>query len=337
MLDLSIGELAHAIEGDLCLGTMPPLGGACEPAGRIVTDPHDLRPGDIFWELDDPQGARNLRAEEAFLRGARGTVTARRYVEPWAGCFSICVRDGRESLGQLARWARSRFSGGVVLFAGPSAAHTARGVHNVLSTVLHGACQATLPDADAAALTLIHSSSADGYLLIALPCDTAQDFSRISHLCCPSIIVINLPHKTHASPCGWIPGVAKRSWRFSPSLVEPIVLFNEEYAERHPGDRQGSISDRCTIRHGSCGLSDNARRASEQMFSQEEDTRSQLATGRAIARLLGVPEEHLAAASGAVVSRELTEKREPMKVPSSASALREDDAALPPGLERHTC
>lgn len=102
MLNLCIAELHGVIGGDIQLGLMPPLAGKLEPIRRVVVDSAAARPGDVFWALVGPGYEGSRMAEEAFARGALGVVTSTRYIEPWAGKFSVRVADANEALCKLA-------------------------------------------------------------------------------------------------------------------------------------------------------------------------------------------------------------------------------------------
>ena len=70
MPEFSTGKLSKTIDGQLCFGSLPPLGGHHEPAGRIVTDVERVQEKDIFWALP----GRQQFAEQAFIRGASGVI-----------------------------------------------------------------------------------------------------------------------------------------------------------------------------------------------------------------------------------------------------------------------
>ncbi|MHB9081041.1 MAG: Mur ligase domain-containing protein, partial [Pirellulaceae bacterium] len=111
---LSIEELNEIVQGQLTLGTMPPVGGLWAPVGRIVCDSRQVRRGDVFWGLPGSQHDGSDFAEEALIRAAQGTVVAGRHLEPWAGSFSIRAADSARALLQLGQWTRRRFHGTVV-------------------------------------------------------------------------------------------------------------------------------------------------------------------------------------------------------------------------------
>jgi UDP-N-acetylmuramyl pentapeptide synthase len=107
MMQLSIGELASVVGGQLCLGALPPLAGEYEPVRRIVVECQEVAPGDVYWGLVRPGFDGSRLADTAFMRGALGVVVGGRHVEPWAGRFSIVVPDANGALKQLAQCLRA--------------------------------------------------------------------------------------------------------------------------------------------------------------------------------------------------------------------------------------
>ncbi len=130
MNDLCIRDLAHVVRGRLRLADMPPLGGEWEPIQRIVLDLEQVGPGDVAV-LGGQDAETNLTTapgdsgwvEEAYLRGALGIVTAGRPIEPWAGRFSVNVKNTKLAVRRLAAWARRRFNGMLTIVL-ESQAHT---------------------------------------------------------------------------------------------------------------------------------------------------------------------------------------------------------------------
>jgi hypothetical protein len=97
--DLSVGDLAHVLGGCLNLGTMPPLGGAWEPVGRLIAAGQRIQSGDVVMVgIDQMRNGRGqplgaVQATCAFAGGALGVISTRGFVEPWAGRFSLYVDD----------------------------------------------------------------------------------------------------------------------------------------------------------------------------------------------------------------------------------------------------
>lgn len=103
MLNFCIAELGELVDGTVQLGTMPPLAGQLEPIGRIVFDPQQVRPRDVYWALRVGDYDGSLLAEEAYTRGALGVVLQGRRIEPWAGSFCIAVPDSVAALHRVMR------------------------------------------------------------------------------------------------------------------------------------------------------------------------------------------------------------------------------------------
>ncbi|MBP89912.1 MAG: hypothetical protein CMJ64_24930 [Planctomycetaceae bacterium] len=106
-MNLTIEQLGELTDGHIWLGAMPPLAGKLEPIGRIVFDPQQVEPRDIYWVMQVGPFDGALFAGEAFTRGALGVVLAGRRIEPWAGSFCITVPDGLQSLHRLMRCLRT--------------------------------------------------------------------------------------------------------------------------------------------------------------------------------------------------------------------------------------
>jgi hypothetical protein len=104
--EITIGHLASIVHGELKLGSMPPLGGAREPTGRIVTDPKTIQQGDTYWaQATSPCGDCDV-AQEVFLRGGFGVITSSHTVVPWAGKFVLFVADGPQAWRRMSDWCR---------------------------------------------------------------------------------------------------------------------------------------------------------------------------------------------------------------------------------------
>ena len=88
-LEITIGELAQLVGGELQMASMPPLGGKHEPAGRVVGRLSQVQPGDVFAAAEDVDCA----VEEAYARGASGVIVERLPMVPWAGRYVIRVAD----------------------------------------------------------------------------------------------------------------------------------------------------------------------------------------------------------------------------------------------------
>jgi len=103
MFNPSIADLAEMVDGHVQLGIMPPLAGMCEPIGRIVVDSREVRPRDVLWAFAARSHDVFCTVDEAYSRGALGVVVQGRRIEPWAGKFSVTVRDLAVALHRFLR------------------------------------------------------------------------------------------------------------------------------------------------------------------------------------------------------------------------------------------
>ena len=92
-MQITVGELHELLAGTLRFGAMPPCDGDATVVGRITTDSRTIKQGEVFWGLAGPQFDGSIFAEEAFIRGASGAIVSGRRIEPWAGRWSIEVKD----------------------------------------------------------------------------------------------------------------------------------------------------------------------------------------------------------------------------------------------------
>jgi UDP-N-acetylmuramoyl-tripeptide--D-alanyl-D-alanine ligase len=192
MPELCLRKLAEIIGGRLRLGAMPPLGGDLDPVGRIVADCRQVQPGDVFWALPGAGGDGSRFVEEAFVRGAQGVVLSGRRVEPWAGKFAVEVDDCGWALWQLARWARTRFSGHVVAVAGRLGKTTTRMmIDAVLRSRLTGSSGPRDPEgAGALLLALADLRQADDYAILEFPTRASSQNEALAALCGPHVAVV---------------------------------------------------------------------------------------------------------------------------------------------------
>jgi len=201
---LTVGGLAQAIDGELSLGTMPPLGAGDTPVGRIAIDSREVQPGDVFWAL---RGVRHDGADfasEAFSRGATGVVAENRYIEPWAGCWSISVGDSLAALWQLAATVRSRFTGTVVAVTGSVGKTTARQMIDcVLSRRFSGsASPRNYNNHVGLPLSLIPIHPLDDYAVLELGASRAGEIASLADLAKPHVGVITCVGEAHLEGFG---------------------------------------------------------------------------------------------------------------------------------------
>jgi UDP-N-acetylmuramoyl-tripeptide--D-alanyl-D-alanine ligase len=193
MISLCIQELAEITGGRLHLGVMPPLGGGMEPIGRVVADVRDVQPGDVFWEMETAEQGAAARADDAFAQGALGAVVAGRHVEPWAGKFSVVVRDASWALWQLAAWSRRRFRGQLIAVTGGAGrATTTRMIDALLRERFVGSSPAhDVTDRPRLPLSMLALDASHDFAVVEYDADQLDEIEALSHLCCPDVAVIN--------------------------------------------------------------------------------------------------------------------------------------------------
>lgn len=186
-------QLAETIDGQLQLGSMPPLGGDLEPVGPVVTDVRRIRPGDVYWALQTAPDNLAARAEEAFARGAAGAVVSGRRLEPWAGTFSVVVEDPQSALWRLARRIRAEFTGRMLALAGSlDQTTTQRMIAAVLAPQLHGWSPKRAANVPLGLpLSLLELSEEHDFCVVDYGPQEPEEILALSHLCDPQIVVIN--------------------------------------------------------------------------------------------------------------------------------------------------
>ena len=310
MNGLTSGKLAEIVQGPLTLGTMPPLGGEWEPVRRVVFESATVDRGDVYWDLSNctsVPGASGV-AEEAFARGAVGVVSSR-YIEPWAGAFSIQIADAHHALERLAHWVivRSRRRRILVLDA-PGGF-----LPNLLQLLIHGeVTPRPCLTADEVAMQTIRGGLTAQWDLVSVPVTTEEHLGRISDLCAPRVAVItsaaagrmDLPALLDALPRG---GVALLS---SDDAQLPFLQTTSTNIVR--------------------------------MSAEADDQHSELKLGVLIGNQLGFRARQVAEAyqklrEAPQMLEVNTETTKTCKAPPLVSGLRESDTALPPGLKRWAC
>lgn len=194
MVDLSAGEFARIVHGQLKLASMPPIGGVYEPVRHVRVDTRDVTEGDIVFVSSQHAWPDTQIPEEAYALGAVGVI-AERHVEPWAGRFSIRVTSTSAALWELATWCRRQFHGKVIAMCevknGNSKGHDI--VNCVLNAQLIGCTNRCDFDSSIGTpLSLLCLDPSDDYALI--PFDVESDaYGCLANLCRPDAMVVSRP------------------------------------------------------------------------------------------------------------------------------------------------
>ncbi len=356
MAQLSIEELNEIVRGQLSLGTMPPVGGMWAPVGPLVCDSRRVRRGDVFWGLPGSQCDGSDFAEEALIHAAQGTVVAGRHIEPWAGCFSIRVADSVRALLQLGQWTRRRFEGTVVGMhlesenaAVPALARRVLGSHGP-----HGAAGRAVTTAPDAVLAMLDWNMRDQCAVVETTGAHESEIDEISHLCSPHIAAITCTCKSHPSPNRDGAAFAEIQARLFEALpTDGVAVVSGDFpwtqrkADQYPcellwvGCRPECdlVAEPVPCRDGRLAFLCDGQRY-ETTHCGCDDLASVLVVV-AVGKVLGIPARDMrdmlwqpVTGLSQVSDRNLDRT---LEVSSSASALREDDATLPPGLERYAC
>lgn len=204
MFELALQEFARLVDGDVTFGMMPPLSGEATPVGRIVTDSRLVEPGDVFWGLIGEHHDGSEFAHEAFARGAEGIVVSRRYIEPWAGRWSVEVDDTQQALWRLAGAVRERFAGTVIGVTGSVGKTTTR---QMIDTVLAKAWQGSASPNNfnnhvGVPLSMLDWNLEDDYSVVELGASHAGEIAALAGLCRPEIGVITCIGDAHLEGFG---------------------------------------------------------------------------------------------------------------------------------------
>ncbi|MHB0960459.1 MAG: Mur ligase family protein [Pirellulaceae bacterium] len=368
MAPFSIEELNEIIQGQLTLGTMPPMGGLWAPVGQIVCDSRRVRRGDVFWGLPGSQYDGGDFAEEALIRGAQGTVVAGRHIEPWAGGFSIQVADSARALQQLGQWTRRRFEGTVI---GMHLESENASVLALASRVLgrqgrYRAAGHAVPTAANAVLAMLEWNQRHEYAVVETTRANESEMDEISHLCCPHIAAITCTCKSLSATHGDRAAFADMRTRLFEALPTDgvaVVSGDSRWPERMAGQYPFDLlwvgcRPECDLvveplpcRDGRLAFLCDGQRFELASFHQQDMASVLAVVG--IGKVLGIPARAMRDMLRQPVKQppqvsaehenenknehEQENNTNTLEVSSSASALREDDATLPPGLERYAC
>lgn len=352
MAPLSIEELHEIVQGTLTLSSMPPRGGIWAPLGRIVCDSRQVQRGDVFWGLPGSCCDGSYFAEEALMRAAQGTIVAGRHVEPWAGCFCICVDDSRRALRRLGQWARRRFEGTVVHvhdFEGSDRIWrwTCQALASDPASRTSGHCPKTEVES---VLGMLEWDADSECAIVETSRASESQIDAISHLCCPHILAINCTRKSMSSH-EHIEVQAEAYRRLCDGLpTDGVVVVSGDNDvsltgnDLTAGDRLWvGCSPDCDLTAKPLSFADDCLTfvcdgEKYEVPGCRPDDLHRLLAAIGIARVLGLPtgavRESLRQPGPGTADVETTST---LEVSPSASTLREDDATLPPGLERYAC
>lgn len=355
MFELCCGDVADITGGQLQLGVLPPIGGRHEPVLRIGTRSDEVQPGDVFWDLTGDPNIIGGSAEEAFIRGAAGVVTARRGLEPWAGSFAVVVRDARRALLDLGNWARRRTLGRFVLVSGDEPSLVAHLVSKALAGRMAHTVEPAAPlrSASQAALELLRTAGATEWNVYALAPESNSEVSEISHLCCPHVAVITSAHdennrqrKLAADTDGLLSVIAG----LPDNGLVILHDIGDEVAEQVRQTSQAAVltvgrNPACdwpiqTFQRGSDELRLVVRGERTCLAARADWSVEKMAVAYATARILGASRADLVAACDYWYEKSEVHGRNAdrnMEVPPLVSGLRESETTLPPGLKRHAC
>ncbi len=352
MTPLSIEELHAITQGTLTMSSMPPRGGLWAPLGRLVCDSRQIQRGDVFWGLPGTCCDGSFFAEEALMRGAQGTIVSGRHVEPWAGCFSICVDDSLRSLRQVGQWSRRRFEGTVVHvhdFAAPGrlGQWTRQALNQDASSRIPSHCVKTETEA---VLGMVNWDIDDECAIVETSRASSLQIDEISHLCCPHVLAINCTRKSTSSyeQVELLEEVQRKLCEALPSDGVVVVSGDNKLSSacehRAAGERLWiGCSPECDLTAtllsstGECLKFVCDGEKFEVPACQPDDLHRVLAA-IGVTRVLGLPTRAVRdALRQPWFDTTDDEQSHTLEVSPSALALREDDATLPPGLERYAC
>ncbi|MHB1035835.1 MAG: UDP-N-acetylmuramoyl-tripeptide--D-alanyl-D-alanine ligase [Pirellulales bacterium] len=239
MRPFTLGELHEAVGGQLVLSTTPLAEGIASPIARIVTDSRQVQPGDVFFALSGSRLDGADFAEEAYLRGAAGVVSAKKPRLPWAGRWGVCVEDAQAALWRLAAWKRRRFRGTVVAVTGSVGKTTTRQmIETVLRSRLTGsASPRNFNNHVGVPLSMLGMEEDHDYAVLELGASCRGEIAELARLCEPKIGVLTRVAEAHLAGFGSQRGVAESKAELLSSLPEDgwAVLGDDPLLRRVAG------------------------------------------------------------------------------------------------------
>lgn len=200
----TLDDLQRAVQGVLQLAAS---GREPDPRtttlGPVVTDSRKISPGDVFWALAGPHHDGADYVDEAFARGACGTVVARPIPAP-ENRWVLCVENTHEALIQWARWHRSRFQGTVIAVTGSVGKTTCRQmIHTVLRSRLRGtASPANYNNHIGLPLSMLAIEPDHDYAVLELGASHPGEIAALADLCTPKIGAITRIAEAHLGSFG---------------------------------------------------------------------------------------------------------------------------------------
>jgi UDP-N-acetylmuramoyl-tripeptide--D-alanyl-D-alanine ligase len=243
MRDLTVGKLHEIVGGRLRQATLTPRHGELAAVGPIVTDSRQVQRGDVFWGLTGTHFDGACFASEAFSRGAIGAVVAKRYVQPWPGCWSLEVEDAQRSLHQLAAWNRQRFGGRVVAVTGSVGKTTSRQmIHAVLSRQFHGsASPKNFNNHVGLPLSMLAIEPGHDFAVLELAANAPGEIGALASLCRPHVGVITRVGDAHLGGFGSLESVAEAKTELLSALPSDgwaVLAGDDARLRRHAAGRR---------------------------------------------------------------------------------------------------
>ena len=203
-MHLTLDDLQRIVGGRLRLGKMPPCDGESAKVGRVVTDSREVKADDVFWGLIGPRFNGAHFAEEALVRGAAGVVTSGRWVEPWAGRWSLEVNDSYQALWELAIWSRKQFTAPLVAVTGSVGKTTTRRmIDAVLGSRLPGTTSPrNFNNHVGVPVSLLQLEQWHRYAVLELGASAPGEIRRLARLSAPQVGVITCIGEAHLGGFG---------------------------------------------------------------------------------------------------------------------------------------
>jgi len=341
MNGLTSGKLAEILQGQLALGTMPPLGGEWEPVRRIVFESCNVVRGDVYWDLASQlrtSKARSGLAEEAFALGATGVISSR-YIEPWAGSFSIQIGAMHHALERMAQWVIVRSKRRRMLVVDEPA-----GVLGSLLQVLITGDRTTTPcaNSDEVAMQTILGGLSAQWDVVVVPAAIEEHLRRISDLCAPRIAVITSAAAGRMDLPALLESLPRRGLALlshdDAQLPELQTTSADIIRVSATADHERVLCARHENGQITLAIDDQlVSGATSNSWSIDELRFAVLASQQLGFRSKRIAEGCRRVLADGAAAQQGNDTTKTCKVPPLVSDLRESDTALPPGLKRWAC